>query len=157
MARAPRLYRLFFCNNYSSYFIRISLVFTSCPSSVAEFYPRYCITFIFSYILFILLLHLSHFFPPLYSPLPYIPPPPTIIPHLSSCLCVIHISSLASLFLILFLTSPCLLCTYNLCFLFPVPFPPFSLLHLPADNPPCDLHFCESVPVLVVGLVHFWF
>ena len=25
----------------------------------------------------------------------------------------------------------------------------------PIDNPPCDLHFCGSVPVLVVCLVFF--
>ena len=27
----------------------------------------------------------------------------------------------------------------------------------PADNPPCDLHFCDQVPVLVLCLVCFWF
>ena len=32
-----------------------------------------------------------------------------------------------SLFPILFLTSPCLLCIYQLCFLIPVPFPHFPL------------------------------
>ena len=31
---------------------------------------------------------------------------------------------------------------------------PFSL---PTDNPPCDLHFCDSVPILVVCLVCFCF
>ena len=87
------------------------------------------------------------FFLPLY-------PPPPCIPHLSSCPWVVHISSLASPFPILFLTSPC---TYQLCFLFPVPFLPFSPLLLPADNPPCDLHFCNSVPLLVVPLVYFCF
>ena len=45
----------------------------------------------------------------------------------------IHISSLASPFPMLFLTSLCLFCTYQLYFLFPVPFP-HSLLPLPADN-----------------------
>ena len=72
------------------------------------------------------------------------------LPRFSSCPWVVHISSLASPFPILFLTSPCLFCTYNLCFLFPIPFPSFSPLHLPTDNPPYDLSFCESVPVLVV-------
>ena len=75
-------------------------------------------------------------------------------PHLSSCPWVTHISSLASPFPILFLTYPCLFCTYNLCFLFPVPFPPFTPLPNPTDNPPCDLYFCESIPVLVVCLVN---
>ena len=77
--------------------------------------------------------------------------------HFSLCPWVIHRSSLASLFPILFLTSPCLSCTYHLCFLFPVPFPPFSPLSLPTDSPPCDAHFCDSVLVLVVCLVCFCF
>ena len=38
-------------------------------------------------------------------------------PH-SSCPWVIHVSSLASPFPILFLTSPCQFCTYHLCFLY---------------------------------------
>ena len=41
--------------------------------------------------------------------------------------------------------------------LIPCTFPPFSSLPLPTDNPPCDLHFCDSVPVLVVCLVCFCF
>ena len=40
---------------------------------------------------------------------------------------------------------------------FPVPFPPLSPSHSPVDNPPCDLHFCGSVCVLVVCLVCFCF
>ena len=55
------------------------------------------------------------------------------------------------------LNLPCLFCTYYLCFLFPVPFPQFYPLCFPADNPPCDLHFCDSVPILVVCLVCFVF
>ena len=87
--------------------------------------------------------------------------PPTSIPHPHPLVHVhglyVHISSSASTFPILFLTSPCLFHTYHLCFLFPVPFPPFTSLTHPADNPPCDLHFCDSVPVLVVCLVYFCF
>ena len=110
------------------------------------------------YMLWIMLLQLSHFFPPLYSPLPCIPLPPAF-PHLSSCPWVIHTSLLASPSPILFLTSPCLFWTYNLCFLFPVSFPLTSPLPLPllADKPPCDLHFCDSVSVLVACLVCFCF
>ena len=52
---------------------------------------------------------------PPYSPLPGTLPPTRILPF-SSCPWVVHISSLASPFPILFLTSPCLFCTYNLCF-----------------------------------------
>ena len=36
-------------------------------------------------------------------------------------------------------------------------FPPFSPSQSPIDNPPCDLHFCGSVSVLVVCLVFFCF
>ena len=103
-----------------------------------------------------MLSQLSQFLLPLYphTTLNAAPHPPGI-PLLSSCPWVIHISFLASPFLILFLTSPCLFCTHHLCFLSPVPFPP--LCPLPTDNPPCHLHFCDSVPVLVVCLVCFCF
>ena len=89
-------------------------------------------------------------------PLPSTPLPSSNFP-LSSFPWVMHITSLASPFPILFLTSPCLFCTYYLCFLFSVPFLPFSLLPLPADNPPRDLYFCEYIPVLVVCLLCFCF
>ena len=82
--------------------------------------------------------------------------PPTF-PSYSSCPWVILISSLDSTFPILFLPSPCLFSTYHLSYLFSVPFPPLSPSHSPIDNPPCDLHFCGSVPVLVVCLVCFCF
>ena len=88
-------------------------------------------------------------------------PPSTPLPRsnspLSSCQWVMHISSLASPFAILFLTSPCLFGPYQLCFLIPVPFPLFSSFPLPADNPPNDLHVYDSVPVLLVCLVWFCF
>ena len=103
-----------------------------------------------------MLLQLSHFFLP-FIPLCPAPHPPTSILPFSSCLWVIHTSSLASPSPILFWTIPCLFCTYHLCFLFPGPFSPFSPICLPTDNPPCDLHFCDSVPILVVSLVHFCF
>ena len=97
------------------------------------------------------------FFSPHYAPLPCTPPHPSSIPYLSLCLWVIHVGSLATPFLIVFLTSPCLFCTYHLCFLFPVHFPTFSPFYLPNDHPPCDLCFCDSVLVVVVCLVHFCF
>ena len=56
-----------------------------------------------------------------------------------------------------FSTSPCLSCIYQLRFLFFVPFAPLSPLPIPTYNPPCDLHFCESIPVLVFCLVCFCF
>ena len=86
-----------------------------------------------------------------------IPIPSSIPSYFRSCPWVVHISSLASPFPILFLTSPCLFCTYQLCFLF---LHSFSLIFphpLTADNPPYHLHFCDSAPVLVVQLVHFCF
>ena len=36
-------------------------------------------------------------------------------------------------------------------------FPPLSLSHSSVGNPPCELHFCGSVSVLVVCLVCFCF
>ena len=95
------------------------------------------------------------FFSSLYSP-PPCTPLPSAFPAPQFMSMVIHISSLASTFPILFLTSLCLFCAYHLCFLFPVPFSPFSTLPLPADNPPCDLHFSDSVPVLVVFVFVFF-
>ena len=96
------------------------------------------------------------FFPPLYSPLPCTPFPPAFHPFLSSCPWVVHISSLASPFPILFLTSPVYfvptIYASSSLYLFP-----YSPLSLPTDKPPCDLHFCDSVPVLLVCLVHFCF
>ena len=91
--------------------------------------------------------------------LPFMPPPscnPKNLQHFplrSSCLWVIHISSLTSLFPILFLTSPCVFYAYQLCFLFPVSFPLILPLPLPTENPPCDPHFYGFVSVLVVCLV----
>ena len=84
-------------------------------------------------------------------------PLPSALPPFSPRPWVIHISSLASTFPVLFLPSPCLFSTYHLCYLFSVPFLPLSPSHSPAANPPCDLHFCDSFPVLVVCLVCFCF
>ena len=102
-----------------------------------------------------MLLQLSHFSPSLPSTLHT--PLPLTIPPFSSCPWVIHTGSLASTFPILFLPSACLFSTYHLCYLFSVPFPLLSPSYSPVDNPPCELHFCGSVPVLVVCLVCFCF
>ena len=64
-----------------------------------------------------MLLQLSHFFL-LFIPLHPVDPLPPSFPHHSLCPWVIHVSSLSSPFPILFLTSPCLFCTYHLCFFF---------------------------------------
>ena len=42
-----------------------------------------------------------------------------------------------------------ILCTFSP----PLPLP----LPLPTDNTPCNLHFCDSVPILVVCLICFLF
>ena len=52
------------------------------------------------------------------------------------------------------LNIPSLFYTYQLCFLFPVPFPPLSPFPFPADNLPNNLHTYDSFPVLVVCLVN---
>ena len=104
----------------------------------------------FKFILLIMLLQLSQFCYALYPPSPCTLPPYSIPPRppLSSCPWVIHISSLVSPFPILFLTSPCLFCTYHLCYLFSVPFPPST----PLTPPLITLHVI-FIPVI---LFLFW-
>ena len=107
------------------------------------------------YILLIMLLQLSHLFSPLNPPLLCAPPPTsTPPPQFMSMGYTYKFCGFSISYAIL--NFP-LFCAYQLCFLFPVPFPPFSLLPLPTDNPPCDLHFSTSVPVLVICLVCFCF
>ena len=114
----------------------------------------YMLSYIFLIYLLIMLLQLSHF-PPFTQLHPVHPLPPTFPPY-SSCPWVILISYLASTFPTLFLPSPVyfppiIYAFYSL--YLPPPFPS----HSPVDNPPCDLHFCGSVPVLVVCLVCSYF
>ena len=112
---------------------------------------RHCVSF-FKYILLIMLLQLSHFLSP-YSPPPCTPPPTRIPPlwfmsmghtykffgfYISYTVLTLPLSIFHLPFMLL------ILCT-------------FSPSHSPVDNPPCDLHFCGSVPVLVVCLVCFCF
>ena len=52
--------------------------------------------------------------------------------------------------------SPSILCL-AIMLLIPCTFPPIPILSLPTDNPPCDLQFCDSVPVLAVCLVWVFF
>ena len=111
--------------------------------------------YLFLIYLLIMLLQLSHF--PSFTPLNPAYPLPLTFPTYRSCPQVIHISSLTSTFPILFLPSPCLFSNYRLFYLFSVPFPLLSPSHSPVDNPPCDLHFHGSIPVLVVCLVCFCF
>ena len=96
--------------------------------SLKNFSPRSCKTcsanisyYFLKYILLIMLLQLSHYFPTSF-PCALHHPSHHHFPTLSSCPWVMHISSLASPFLPLFLTSPCLFCSYQLCFLIPAAF-----------------------------------
>ena len=97
-----------------------------------------------------MLLRLSQSFP-LPSSTQYPPVPLAIPPQFMSMghAYMFFGFSISYTILILSLSILCLL----LCFLCPIPFLPILLLPLPADNPPCDLHFCGSVLVLVVFLV----
>ena len=109
-------------------------------------------------IILIMLLQLSILFSSLFLSALYPPLAPAFSPlYLNACPGVLHISSLVSPFPILFLTSPGLFCSYELSFLIPAPFPPFSSFPLSADNPPNDLHTYDSVHVLVVCLVFILF
>ena len=124
------------------------------PSRRVHRFSSYYYFLSFLIYLLIMLLQLSHFCP--FTQLhPAHPLPPTF-PY-SSCPWVILISSLASTFPTLFLPSSCLFSTYHLCYLFSVPFTPLSPSQSPIDKPPCDLHFCGSLSVLVVCLIFFCF
>ena len=93
-----------------------------------------------------MLLQLSHF-PPFIPLCPaHLLPPASSLPWFISLGRTCTVFGVYSSYTILNL--PCLFSTYHLCYLFPVPFPSFPL-PLPTDNPPCDLHFCDSVPVLL--------
>ena len=110
------------------------------------------------YILLIMVLQLFHFSSPLYPPLPCTSLPAAFSPRLVH----VHGSYIKVLWLLHFLyyfNLPLSFCTYQLCFLFPVPFPPFFPFPLLTVNPPCNLHFCDSVPVLGVcsGVCLFFF
>ena len=89
-------------------------------------------------------------------PLCCVPPSlPPAFPHLSSCPWVVHISSLTSPFLY-YSYLPLFILWLTIMLLIPCKLSPF-LPHYPADNPPCDLNFCDSVPLVVVCCVCFCF
>ena len=93
------------------------------------FRQSYSFYYFLNYDIFYWLCYCSYpTFSPHYSPPPCTPLPPSFPPALSSCPWIIYISSLASPFPILSLTSHCLFCTYHLCCLF---FSPILLPHPP--------------------------
>ena len=102
----------------------ISRLLDMCSLEKVLFFKEYFIDYVITVV---------PFFSPLYPPLSCTLHPSSILPR-SSCPCVVLISSLASLFSILFLTSPRLFCTYQLCFLFPIPFHPILALLLPTPH-----------------------
>ena len=107
-------------------------------------------SFFLKYILLIMLLQFSQF-----SPLhPLLPCTlhPSSIPPLSSCPWVVHISSLNSVSYAILDLSPSILCLLIM-LLIPCTFNPYSSLPPPTENPPCNVNFSDSVPVLVVCLV----
>ena len=110
--------------------------------------------FLKKHILFIMLLQLSHF--PPFIPLHPAHSLPPSFPPFRSCPWVIYT------FFGFYMSYTILTLPLSIFYL------PFKLLilctlspsfptHSPADNPPCDLHFCGSVPVLVVCLVCLYF
>ena len=101
-----------------------------------------------------MLLQLSSFFP-LCPHLPLAPlSVPQAIPTPCSCPWVMHISSVATPFLILYFTSPWLFCDY-LFVLNPLTSSPISPHPNPSGNHQNALHIHDSVSVLLVCLVCF--
>ena len=99
-----------------------------------------------------MLLQLSHFFSPLSPSTCTIPPSSIPPPYFMSMGCTYKFfdfsnSSTIPNFPLSILYLPFILLKKwyaSLYHLFHVPFLPFSLLPLPADIPPCDLHFRDS-------------
>ena len=95
--------------------------------SLVFFVSRYFSFFYiyFNYILLIMLLQLSQFFL-LCLPLPRTPNSPWHSPHLCLCPLVMHVSSLATSFPTLYLTSPWLFCNYQFALLNPLTTSPIT-------------------------------
>ena len=115
-----------------------------------------CLVKVFLYIFVYLYLFywLCYYSWPSFSPLSHSPqysPFPLATPPFRLCPWVLHISSLAAPFPILFLTCPCLFCTYQFVLLNPHTFSLILLIPLPND-----LHIYDSVSVLLVCLVCFF-
>ena len=106
----------------------------------------------FKYILLIMLLQLSHFSPfiPLCpaTPLPSAFPP---TPQFNSIGCKYKFFGFSISYTILNLPLSLFYLPFMLLIL--CIFPPLFPSHSPTVNRPCDLHFCDSVPVLIVCLV----
>ena len=105
-----------------------------------------------TYILLIMLLVVP--FAPIYSPPPCTPPSPRIpLLYLMTMCYTYKAFGFYISYTILNLPLPIFYLPFMLLIL--CTFPPLSPSHSPVDNTPCDLHFCGSVPILVVCLVCF--
>ena len=94
------------------------------------------------------------------SPLPPSTQPhplPQAIPHHCSCPWIIHISSLATPFPILYFASLWPFCNYLFVLLNPLTSSPIPLYPLPSGNHQNALHIYDSVSVLLVCLFYSYF
>ena len=104
------------------------------------------------YILLIMLLQFSQF-SPFIPTLPCSPQPSSLPPHLVHVHGLyMYVSTLTSVSYTILNLFPSILCL-PIMFLIPCTFPFSPPLPLPTENPPCDVYFSDSVPVLVVCLV----
>ena len=109
----------------------------------------------FKCILLVMLLHLSHFFSPLFPSALHLPLSSISLPLFMSMGRTYKFFGFSIFYSILNATPSILYLLFML--LIPCTFPPFPPLPVTTDNPSCDLHFCDSVPVLVVCLAGFCF
>ena len=110
-------------------------------------------SFIHFYSIFYCLWYYScpNFFSPFFLSSLQRTPPSYIPPYFMSMGCTCKFFGLSISYAILNL-SLCILCLSIMLFI-PCTFPPTLPLTLPTDTWDCDLHFCNSIPVLVVCLV----
>ena len=94
-------------------------------------------------------------FSSLYPSLPGTPIPSSILPPLQFMSIGLTYKFLSFSISYAILNLPLSILYLPFMLLTPCNFSPISLFPLPTDIPPCDLHFCDSVTVLVVCLVHF--
>ena len=88
---------------------------------------------------------------------PHLPPASPPHPRLSSCPWVVHMNVLRLLHFLYILNFPLSILCLPIMLLIPCTFSLILPLSHPADNLPCDLHFCDCVPILVVCLAYFCF
>ena len=119
---------------------------TFCSLDSSCFFPA-CSFCFFNYILLIMLLQLSQFFP-LYRLHPAPCTPLGNPPHHCSCPWVMHISALATPFPILYFASPWLFCNYLFVLLNPLTSSPIP------QHPPSHL---TTVKMLSVSMILFLF